>query len=268
MPETKYTLETLLRGLNILSLYTRETPALTLTEITKAANLNKTTVFRILTTLENSGYLIRDPDTKRYRPGLKVLQLGFASISSLEVRQVARRYLEHLSQQVGETVSLSVLDGPDIIYVDRVRNQGIVGVVLGIGSRLPAHCASMGKAMIAHLPSAELRQYLDQVVLEPCTPKSLVDRQALESELALVRKQGYAMELEMGLRAVAAPIWDNSKRVVAAVNITGSTSSISQERLTGELAESVRNTAAQITQALGYMEGVLQFEPYRDERPR
>ncbi len=250
--------------MNILSHYTRETPALTLTEITKATNLNKTTVYRILTTLENSGYLIRDPDTKRYRPGLKVLQLGFASISSLEVRQVARIYLEQLSQQVSETVSLSVLDGPDIIYVDRVRNQGIVGVVLGIGSRLPAHCASMGKAMLAHLPSAELRQYLDEVVLEPCTPKSLGDRQALESELALVRKQGYAIndeELELGLRAVAAPIWDNSKRVVAAVNITGFTSSISQERLVGELAESVHNTAAQITQALGYMEGVIQFEP-------
>ncbi len=153
-----------------------------------------------------------------------------------------------------------MLDGPDIIYVDRVRNQGIVGVVLGIGSRLPAHCTSMGKAMLAHLPSAELRPYLDQVVLEPCTAKSLVDRQALESELALVRKQGYAIndeELEMGLRAVAAPIWDNSKRVVAAVNITGFTSSISQERLAGELAESVRVTAAQITQTLGYMEGVI-----------
>jgi IclR family pca regulon transcriptional regulator len=209
MPETKYTLETLLRGLNILSLYTQETPALTLTEITKATNINKTTVYRILTTLENSGYLIRDPDTKRYRPGLKVLQLGFASISSREVRQVASRYLEHLSKQVGETVSLSVLDGPDIIYVDRVRNQGIVGVVLGIGSRLPAHCASMGKAMLAHLPSTELSQYLDQIILEPCTPNSLGDRQAIESELALVRKQGYAIndeELEMGLRAVAFPI--------------------------------------------------------------
>jgi IclR family pca regulon transcriptional regulator len=121
----------------------------------------------------------------------------------------------------------------------------------------------MGKAMLAHLPPAELRQYLDQVAREPCTPKSLVDRQALESELALVRKQGYATndeELEIGLRAVAAPIWDNSNRVVAAVNITGSVSSISQERLVGELAESVRHTAAQISQALGYMEGVLQIE--------
>ena len=263
MTETKYTLETLLRGLNILSLYTREMPALTLTEITRATKLNKTTVYRILSTLENAGYLLRDADTKRYRPGLKVLQLGFASISSLEVRQVARRYLKTLSQQVGETVSLSVLDGTDIIYVDRVRNQRIVGVVLGLGSRLPAHCASMGKAMLAHLPPPELSQYLDQVTLQPCTAKSLVDRQALEAELALVRSQGYATndeELEMGLRAVAAPIWDNSNHAVAAVNITGSTSSISQERLVGDLAEAVRHTAAQISQALGYLEGVIYFE--------
>lgn len=260
MTETKYTLETLMRGLNILSLYTRETPALTLTEITRATKLNKTTVYRILSTLENAGYLVRDEDTKRYRPDLKVLQLGFASISSLEVRQAARRYLELLSQQVGETVSLSVLDGADIIYVDRVRNQRIVGVVLGLGSRLPAHCASMGKAILAHLPPSELEDYLDKAVLEPCTSNTLRDHQALKDELSLVRSRGFATndeELEMGLRAVAAPIWDNSNRVVAAVNITGSTSSISQERLVGDLAEAVRHTAAQISQALGYMEGVI-----------
>ncbi len=264
MADKKYTLETLLRGLDILSLYTRETPALTLTEITKSTQLNKTTVYRILTTLENAGYLIRDYDTKRYRPGLKVLQLGFASISSLEVRQVARRYLELLSRKVGETVSLSVLDGGDIIYVDRVRNQRIVGVILGLGSRLPAHCASMGKAMLAHLPPSELDDYLDRAVLEPCTTNTLIDRQALEAELLLVRTRGYATndeELEMGLRAVAAPIWDNTNRVVAAVNITGSSSSISKERMEGELADAVCQTAAEISQALGYMEGVTLFEP-------
>lgn len=264
MAESKYTLETLLRGLDILSLYTRETPALTLTEITKSTQLNKTTVYRILSTLESAGYLIRDADTKRYRPGLKVLQLGFASISSLEVRQVAHRFLELLSRQVGETVSLSVLDGADIIYVDRVRNQRIVGVVLGIGSRLPAHCASMGKAMLAHLPSSELEAYLESFALEPCTANSFSESKALEDDLALVRSRGFATndeELEMGLRAVAAPIWNNNNHVVAAVNITGSTSSISRERLVGELADAVRQTASQISQALGYMEGVTLFEP-------
>lgn len=263
MSASKYTVETLRRGLNILSLFTRETPALTLTEITTAADLNKTTVFRILSTLENAGFLRRDLDTKRYRPGLKVLQLGFASISSLEVRQLARPYLEQLSQQVGETVSLSVLDGLEIIYVDRVRYRQIVGVVLGMGSRLPAHCVSMGKAVLANLPPEELHQQLDKVELKPCTPNTLIDRDAFETEIARVREQGYATndeELEMGLRAVAAPIWDNSRQVVAAINISGSTSNISREKMVGELAQAVLHTAAQISQALGYVKGASRIE--------
>jgi DNA-binding IclR family transcriptional regulator len=206
-------------------------------------------------TLEKAGYLMRDSDTRRYRPGIKVLQLGFTAISSLDIRQVARPYLVQLSQQVGETVSLSVLDGMEIVYIDRVRNQQIVGVVLGMGSRLPAHCASMGKAMLAHLPPEELRRRLDQAGLKPRTPKSLVDWAALEDELERVRQQGYAIndeELEIGLRAVAAPIWDSSSQVVAAANITGSAAMLSLERLESELALAVRHTADQISRALGY----------------
>lgn len=205
--------------------------------------------------MEKAGYLMRDSDTRRYRPGIKVLQLGFTAISSLDIRQVARPYLVQLSQQVGETVSLSVLDGMEIVYIDRVRNQQIVGVVLGMGSRLPAHCASMGKAMLAHLPPEELRRRLDQAGLKPRTPKSLVDWAALEDELERVRQQGYAIndeELEIGLRAVAAPIWDSSSQVVAAANITGSAAMLSLERLESELALAVRHTADQISRALGY----------------
>lgn len=205
--------------------------------------------------MEKAGYLMRDSDTRRYRPGIKVLQLGFTAISSLDIRQVARPYLVQLSQQVGETVSLSVLDGMEIVYIDRVRNQQIVGVVLGMGSRLPAHCASMGKAMLAHLPPEELRRRLDRAGLKPRTHKSLVDWAALEDELERVRQQGYAIndeELEIGLRAVAAPIWDSSNQVVAAANITGSAAMLSLERLESELALAVRHTANQISRALGY----------------
>ena len=257
MSDSQYMLESLIRGLNILSLFTRETPALTLAEITAASGLNKTTVFRILSTLQVAGYLRREPGTKRYRPGLKVLQLGFTAITSLEIRQIARPFLEQLSQQVCEAVSLSVLDGPDIVYVDRVRYQRIVGVILGMGSRLPAHCTSMGKAMMAYLPVEQLHQQLDETVLIPRTSNSLVDRDVIENELVRVRAQGFATndeELEMGLRAVAAPIWDNSNRVVAAINISGSTSTISRERMVGELANAVLDTSAQISQGLGFFQ--------------
>jgi PcaR/PcaU/PobR family beta-ketoadipate pathway transcriptional regulator len=255
MAQGSYLIEALGRGLDVLSLFSRERPTLSLTQITDAARLNKTTAFRILSTLEAAGYLERDSETKKYRPGLKVLKLGFTAISSLEFRQVARPYLEHLSQQVGETVSLSVLDGMEVVYVDRIRNQQIVGVILGLGSRIPAHCGSMGKSILAYLPADELARRLEQVVLRPCTPYSQATPQALMTELAQIRRQGYALnieELEIGLLAVAAPIFDHQQQVVAAINVAGSSRNISRERLVDELAPLVRSTAGQISQALGY----------------
>lgn len=255
MTANQYTVETLLRGLDILVLFTRETPSLTLTEIANKTGLNKATVFRFVSTLEQAGYLVRDAETKRYAPGPKVLQLGFAAISSLELRQVARPFLEVLSQRVGETVSLSILDGMEVIYVDRVRNRQIVGVVLGLGSRLPAHCTSMGKAMLANLDPNELKVRLKQIDLKPCTPKTLVDNSALKSELEKIRRQGYAIndeELEIGLRAVAAPIWDSSNHICGATNVTGSAAMISRARLIQDLAPQVIKTASDISLALGY----------------
>ncbi len=254
MSQSPYQVESLSRGLQVLSLFNRDTPSLSLTEIKNAAALNKTTAFRVVSTLESAGYLERNPDTKRYRPGLKVLSLGFTAISSLEFRQVARPYLRQLSQGANETVSLSVLDGMEVIYVDRVRRQQIVGVVLGIGSRIPAQCGSMGKVMLAHLPPEELAERLANPMLA-CTSKSTIDREIFEAELLQVRNQGYALndeELEIGLRAVAAPIWDYTNQVVAAVNVTGSVRTISSQRMIKELAPMVRNTATQISRALGY----------------
>lgn len=255
MTQANYTIESLQRGLQVLALFNHEQPTLTLTEIILRTGLNKTTAFRIVSTLETAGYLKRDPETKQYRPALKVLQLGFTALSSLEFRQVARPYLHQLSQEVGETVSLSVLDGMDVVYVDRVRNQQIVGVVLGIGSRIPAHCASMGKVILAHLTDEELNGRLQNLTLTPCTPQSHTTIEDLKADIIRVRQQGYALndeELELGLRAVAAPIWDDHNQVVAAINITGSTRTISKERLVQELAAKVVETALQISQALGY----------------
>ena len=255
MSQSNYTIESLQRGLQVLALFNREQPTLTLTEIIQKTNLNKTTAFRIVSTLETTGYLNRDPKTKQYRPALKVLQLGFTAISSLEFRQVARPYLRQLSQEVGETVSLSVLDGMDVVYVDRVRNHQIVGVILGIGSRIPAHCASMGKVILANLAEDELNGRLQEITLDPCTPQSITTLADFMADIIQVRQQGYALndeELELGLRAVAAPIWDDHHQVVAAINITGSVRTISQEQLVHVLAPKVVATALQISQALGY----------------
>jgi IclR family pca regulon transcriptional regulator len=251
-----YTIEALQRGLGVLALFNRESPELSLKEIVDRAGLNKSTAFRVVSTLESSGYLEKDPNTKRYRPGLKVLQLGFTAISSLEFRQVARPYISRLSSETNETVSLGVLDEMEVVYVDRVRSRRmIVGVILGLGSRIPAHCASLGKVLLAFLPADELKEKIHGSQLTPCTSNSINDYASLERELAKVREQGYSTnyeELESGLRAVAAPIWNQNQQVVAAINVSGSVRTISSQRIENDLAPKVCDVADQISQSLGY----------------
>ena len=254
---SRYAIETLARGLSVLSLFSRDSSELSLTEISRSADLNMTTSLRIASTLEAAGYLRRDPETKRYRPSVKVLQLGFSALRSMDIRQAARPHLERLSRETGETVSHAVLDGFEIVYVDRIRNRQIVGVVLGIGSRLPAHCTSMGKAILAYLPDGQLHAQLNGANLEACTTHTIVDQESLETELAKVRKQGYAIndqELALGLRAVAAPIRGEQGNVVAAINISGSSETISRSRMRQEFVPLLVETASEISQALGHME--------------
>lgn len=256
---SRYAIETLGRGLSVLSLFSRDASDLSLTEISKSADLNMTTSLRIASTLVEAGYLRRDPETKRYRPALKVLQLGFAALQSLDVRQVARPPLERLSQETGETVSHAVLDGLEIVYVDRIRNRQIVGVVLGLGSRLPAHCTSMGKAMLAFLSNEQLSKRLKRARLSACTANSITSVEDLQNDLVKVRERGYAIndqELAMGLRALAAPILGADGRAVAAVNVSGSTETISRSRVREELAPRLLEATAEISQVLGHMEGV------------
>jgi PcaR/PcaU/PobR family beta-ketoadipate pathway transcriptional regulator len=256
-----YSVGALVRGLEVLELFTYEHPALSLTQIAASLKSSKSTVFRALSTLETMGYLEHDPATRRYRPALKVLQLGFRAINNLEVRQVARPYLEHLAQEVDETVSLAMLDGADMVYIDRVRNRSIVGVVLDIGSHLPAYCTALGKTLLAQLPPDDLREYMKQVDLKSFTSSTVVDRDALGAELSKIRKQGYAIcdgELAAGLRAVGAPIRNNSGRTVAAVNVSGPDATISLGRLEFDIVPAVMRTASQISLALGY--------PYGEDR--
>jgi len=253
----RYGIEALTRGLEILALFSSESPSLSLTEIVATLELNKSTAFRVLSTLEVSGYLERDPATRRYRPGLKVLQLGFTALNGLEVGQVARPYLERLAQRVDETASLGVLDGMRVMYVDRIRNRAIVGVVIGIGSHVPAHCTSLGKVLLADLPPDDLNRRLADADLAAFTSHTITDHRALLSELTLVRQRGYATsdeELAVGLRAVAAPIRNATQKAVAAINVSGPVTSISCERLKAEIVPAVVKTAAQISLALGCSE--------------
>ena len=252
--DSRYYIEALGRGLQILEAFSEQSPSLSLTEIASTVGLDKSTVFRSVYTLENLGYLERDPETKRYRPGLKVLRLGFGVLNSLEMTQIARPYLKALSAKCGETTNMTIRDGKEIVYVVRNKTQQVVSINLQLGSRLPVYCASMGKAQLMDLSRDELRDLLGEGPYPVMGPNTITTLDALVAELDKVRQQGYAIndeEMALGLRSVAAPVREASGQVAAAINISVPSARVSRQEMEMVLAPMVMETAHQISLALG-----------------
>jgi IclR family pca regulon transcriptional regulator len=244
-----------------LSAFGEATPVLGIADLARAVQLNKSTTYRYVATLAKLGYVQQDPDTKRYSLGPRVVDLGFAAINSMEVTRVAASLLQTLSDDTGYTVSMAVLDGPDIVYIDRRRSgrasSFAMGLQLHVGSRLPAYCTSMGKVLLAYREPSELRALLDRTDLARRGPKTITAREQLMAALARIRHHGIAVndeELAAGLRSVAAPVRDRTGQVVAAVNVaihlTVWTTSV--DAIVGRLEGPLRTTAAEVSARLGY----------------
>ncbi len=225
-----------------------------MTEIAADVGLTKSTAFRFTHTLEELGYLRRDPETKRYRPGTKVLRLGFTALNSLEMGQVAQPYLRALSERCGKTTNMTVRDEAEIVYVARNKTQQILALDLHLGSRLPIYCTSMGKAQLIDLSRPELRALLGDGPYQQRGPNTITTLEGLLDELADVRSQGYAVndeELAPGLRSLAAPVRDHSGEIVAAINVSVLSMRISRQELENQFAPLVLETGRRISSALG-----------------
>lgn len=254
MSASRYKIEALACGLEILTLFTSEKPSLNLAEIVAATNLNKSRAFRVVSTLEMLGFLERDPTTRCYRPGLKVLELGFTALNSLEMAQIAQPFLKSLSDATGETTNMAIREGADIIYVARNATWNIIGVNVQRGSRAPVYCTSMGKAQLIGLSRDELFDLLGEGPYLKQGPNTITSLDALEAELDRVRQNGYAIndqELAFGLRSVAAPIRNSEGKVVAAINISFPGGRLSRQEIETTMAPKIVDTARQISIALG-----------------
>ena len=251
--QSPYKLASLTRGLSVLALFTREQPTLSLSEIITSTGLSKSTAFRIAITLKDLGYLERSRENKRFSPGPKVLNLGFTALSSLELRRVARPITERLAHQVGYTVSLAILDGMDVVYIDLVQPSAALGVNLDLGMRIPAHATSLGKAIMAFLPQQELDCRLHGAQLERCTPYTIADHASLQSNLEIVRELGYSCNDEewvLGLRSTGAPILNARGEAVASINCAVPADMVSRIKLESDISPKVSRAALNISQAL------------------
>ena len=249
-PDRDY-VQSLSRGLTVLQAFNAERPAMTLADMSRATGLTRATVRRLLLTLAALGFVCTDGRTFELTP--RVLDLGFAYVSSLQLPDIAQPFMEALSDRVHESVSASVLDGSQIVYVARVNTQRIMGISLAIGSRLPAAWTSMGRVLLAGLSEPQLEEFLDGLVASGPTEQSINNTEALRSEIHTVRSQGYALidqELEEGIRSVAAPLRDRRGRTLAAINVGTHAARVTLKELRGVILPDLLATARSIESQL------------------
>jgi IclR family pca regulon transcriptional regulator len=251
MAEGSEYVQSLARGLAVIRAFDATRPELTLSEVARETGLTRAAARRFLLTLADLGYVRSDGRLFRLTP--RVLDLGYAYLSSLSLPEVALPHLERLVAEVHESASACVLDpsddGADIVYVARVPTTRIMQVAIAIGTRFPAHSTSMGRVLLAGLAPGELDAYLARAVLTGHTPRTITSGAALRAELDRVRAQGWALvdqELEEGLRSIAVPIRDGSGQVVAAANVSSHASRTTVESARDDLLPPLLATAARI----------------------
>ena len=256
-PDPRFS-QSLERGLSVLGCFSATQPVRGVADLADELELSRSSAHRYVATLAELGYL-EQMDDRRYRLGLGVIDLGLSSLGSTGLGELARPHLAALRERSALTVSLAVLDGQDIIFLERLRGRharrSAVELAIDSGSRLPAHCTALGKVLLAHLPAPEQQRLLSSVRLARHAPNTITASGALRQELGRVRAQGLAVEdqeLAPGLLAIAAPVRDGSDEVLGAIDITVEVVTTSLAWLLETFGGSLIQTAAEISKLLGY----------------
>ena len=236
----------LAKGLTVIETFSAERPRQSISEVAAASGLDRATARRCLLTLAHHGYA--DYDGKFFTLTPRVLRLGTACLATMPLPQIVQPFLDDLSERVGQSSSVSILDGDEIVYVARAAQKRVMSIALMPGTRLPAYCTSMGRVLLAALPEGEAARILGPGPLPRRTARSLTDPQEVLAELARVRAQGHALidqEVEEGLRSIAVPILNARGRTVAALNI-GASASVPLDEMTGRHLAALREVQARL----------------------
>jgi DNA-binding IclR family transcriptional regulator len=226
---------------------------LALAELSQESGLHKSTAFRHAATLVKLGFLEQDPDTERYRLGTAILELAGQSLANMEIRQQALPYLRDLMRETGQTVHLGILEGAQVIYIEKVEFPGPFRLHSTIGGRAPVHCTALGKAILAQRTQEEIGIVVENG-LGARTPNTITDPRRFHEELASVRNHGYSVDNEEnreGICCVGAPIFDFHGQCNAAISVTALSTNSTLEKVP-EMGILVKDYAERISQRMGY----------------
>lgn len=240
-------IQSLVRGLSVIRAFDADHSHMPLSGVARRTGLSRATARRILHTLASLGYV--DTDGKEFSLRPRILELGYAYLSSLGLPELSMPHLERLTLEVDESCSVAVLDGTEIFYVARVAKRRIMTVSINVGTRFPAHLTSMGRVLIAGLSDSDRDNLLSHIDWTPRTDHTITERRQLEAELGNIGDQGWAMvdqELEEGLRSIAAPIRNSAGHTIAAVNVSASSRRGTPETIRAEILPSLLKAAENI----------------------
>jgi DNA-binding IclR family transcriptional regulator len=249
-----YRVQVLDRALAALEILANRDEECSLVDLCTELKLHKSTVHRLAMVLEQHRLVDKNPDSGRYRLGLRLFEFGSKAIAALDLRGRARPYLDRLQRQFGETVFFCILDDGQVFYIEKVESQQSVRTACTVGSRAPAYCTAVGKAMLAELAEPEVAEVIRRWGLKAVTANTITTATALKTELRAVRSRGYAIddeEKEQGLRCVSAAIRGHSGRLFAAMSISGPAFRMTKERIP-EIGQAVKRAANELSVELGY----------------
>ncbi|EOC99913.1 IclR family transcriptional regulator [Caldisalinibacter kiritimatiensis] len=242
------------RALTILEVLSDYEAGLGITEISEKIQLHKSTIHRLLSTLIYKGYVEQDEKTSKYKLTLKLFELSNKNIEKIDVLSVAKPFLKELVEKANEAVHLVVLDGTDIVYIDKVESKNTIRMHSKIGKRSPVYCTAVGKSILAHLTDNEIVKIWNDSIIKKFTDYTITDLETLKKELELIKESGYAVdneENELGVRCVGAPIFDYRGDVCSAISVSGPTMRITKDKVE-ELGKLVIEYSQKISEKLGY----------------
>ncbi len=250
---TERLIQSIERAADVLELFLTSEQELSVKEISDRLGLSKSTIHGIIKTLEYRGYLQQNPEDLKYMLGMKLFELGYKMSNNLDLGKIARPIIKELVEEFKETVHLVAFNQDEAIYIEKLDGPHTLRIYSQIGKKAPIHCTGVGKAILAYQEEKEVDRLLANIDLESFTEHTMTDKNDIKKQLHLIRKQGYSIddeEIELGLKCVAAPIFNHKGKVIGAISCASPKIRLTDERLT-EVVEGIKQAAARISENMG-----------------